>query len=115
MDTTAAQTSDSAIKGMRPFHQPRDERVRAAFFAALRSSALPLVRTAFFAAALRLAAGRFFAAAFACFDSAPRDTVDLGSFFRAFLRACDLRADFFSAAAPSAAPPLLRLRDWPSL
>lgn len=75
-------------------------RVRAAFFAAAFRSAGPFVRTAFFAAAFRLLDVRFFAAFFACRESAPREAVDFGSRFNAFSRACDRRGDVFFADVP---------------
>src|SRR5581483_6629825 len=73
-------------------------RVCAAFFVALRNSAFPFVRTAFCAAAFRLLAPRFFAALFACFDSAAREAVDRGSRWSTSSRAFDRRVDFFLAA-----------------
>jgi len=75
-------------------------RVLAAFFPASDSSFGPLVRTALRAAAERSAGLRFFAALFACFESAARETVERGSFLSASSLARDRVWDTGSCFCP---------------
>lgn len=72
----------------------------------MRRAVWPLVRAAFFAADLRLAALRFLAARLACCERAPRETVERGSRLSARSRALERRAlvffaeDFFEELLP---------------
>lgn len=74
--------------------------VRAAFFAALERALAPLVRLALRAAAERDAAVRRLAARLPCFDSALREAVERGSFFKTFSTACDTRGRRFGVRLP---------------
>jgi hypothetical protein len=74
--------------------------VRAAFFAAAERALAPLVWLALRAAAERDAAVRRLAARLPCFDSALRDAVERGSFFRTFSTARDTFGRRFGVRLP---------------